>query len=292
MLLKDFIAQSVAALGDVYPEAEARRVVAILCESLLGVRSYTHLVEPETVIPPSCEASLAAAMERLRAAEPVQYLTGHAPFCGFDFRVTRDVLIPRPETECLVREACAAASSLRGRPGAPLRILDLCTGSGCIAWALALSLPGAQVTGVDVSEAALAVARGQDFSGETGVRGALAPSFVLCDILDGQIPFAAGSFDLVVANPPYLPEARKAQMRRNVLDYEPGLALFVPDDDPLLFYRAVARWSRHCLAPGGRGFAEIDEAFGPESRAVFLQNGFENAAIIRDFFGKDRIVAY
>ena len=172
MLLKDFIAEGVASLRDLYPEEEARSLVLMLCAAKLGVQRYTHLIEPQTEIPPGREEELSEAMERLRDAEPVQYVTGVASFCGHDFRVTRDVLIPRPETECLVREACEAAEALArmktaaGRAGEPLRILDLCTGSGCIAWSLSLALPGARVTGVDVSEAALEVARGQAFGRE------------------------------------------------------------------------------------------------------------------------------
>lgn len=288
MLLKDFITDAVAALRALYPEQEARSVVRMLCEDLLDVRSYTHILEPETEIPPSREAVLSDAMRRLLSAEPLQYVTGHASFCGFDFRVTPDVLIPRPETECLVREACAAAAAMER----PIRVLDLCTGSGCIAWSIALLLPDARVTGVDISEAALSVAAGQDLSGAIRQLGGQAPSFVRCDILGDEIPFPAASFDLVLANPPYIPAAQKAAMRRNVLDYEPPLALFVPDEDPLLFYRAVARWARYCLAPGGRGFVEIHEDLGAETRALFQQNGFDGSVILDDYLGKNRIVAF
>lgn len=288
MLLKDFIADAVAALRGLYPEQEARSIVLGLCEDLLGVRSYTHILEPGTEIAPGQEAALAAAMERLKAAEPLQYVTGHATFCGFDFKLTPDVLIPRPETECLVREACAAAATM----APPIRVLDLCTGSGCIAWSVALLLPGARVTGVDISETALAVAAGQEFSIPLRQAGGEAPAFIRCDILGDDIPFTAASFDLILANPPYVLESQKAAMRRNVLDYEPSLALFVPDADPLLFYRAVARWARHCLAPGGRGFVEINEDLGPETRALFLQNGFEKSIVLDDYLGKNRIVAF
>ena len=193
MLLKDFIAEGVASLRDLYPEEEARSLVLMLCAAKLGVQRYTHLIEPQTEIPPGREEELSDAMERLRDAEPVQYVTGVASFCGHDFRVTRDVLIPRPETECLVREACEAAEALArmktaaGRAGEPLRILDLCTGSGCIAWSLSLALPGARVTGVDVSEAALEVARGQAFGRELRRLGARAPEFIRQDILEADI---------------------------------------------------------------------------------------------------------
>ncbi len=298
MLLKDFIAEGVASLRDLYPEEEARSLVLMLCEAKLGVQRYTHLIEPQTEIPPGREEELSEAMGRLRDAEPVQYVTGVASFCGHDFRVTRDVLIPRPETECLVREACEAAEALArmktaaGRAGEPLRILDLCTGSGCIAWSLSLALPGARVTGVDVSEAALEVARGQAFGRELRRLGARAPEFIRQDILEADIPFPEHSFDLVLSNPPYVLESQKAAMRRNVLDYEPALALFVPDGDPLLFYRAVARWSRHCLSPWGRGFAEINEDLGLQTRDVFAAEGFDRAAVRKDFFGKNRLISY
>ena len=172
MLLKEFIAEGVASLRDLYPEAEARSIILMLCEALLGVQRYTHLIEPQTEVPAAKERALSEALERLKAAEPVQYVTGVASFCGHEFRVTKDVLIPRPETECLVQEACAAAEALErmrtaaGRSGEALRILDLCTGSGCIAWSLALALPGARVTGVDISEKALEVARGEKTIGK------------------------------------------------------------------------------------------------------------------------------
>ncbi|MBQ3723854.1 MAG: peptide chain release factor N(5)-glutamine methyltransferase [Bacteroidales bacterium] len=298
MLLKDFINESVASLRDLYPEKEARSIVLMLCEAVLGVQRYTHLIEPQTEVPASREAVLSEAMERLRAAEPVQYVTGVASFCGHDFRVTKDVLIPRPETECLVQEACAAVEALErmrlaaGRAGEPLRILDLCTGSGCVAWSMALALPGARVTGVDVSEEALAVARGQEFGRTLRRAGARAPEFIRMDILDPGASLPEGAFDLVLSNPPYILESQKAAMRRNVLDYEPALALFVPDEDPLLFYRAIARWSKHCLAPWGRGFAEINEDLGPQTRALFIAEGFSRAAVRKDFFGKNRLISY
>ena len=298
MLLKEFIAEGVASLRDLYPEEEARSIILMLCEALLGVQRYTHLIEPQTEVPATKERALSEALERLKAAEPVQYVTGVASFCGHIFRVTKDVLIPRPETECLVQEACAVAETLErmrtaaGCAGEALRILDLCTGSGCIAWSLALALPGARVTGIDISEKALEVARGQDFGRALRRAGARAPEFIQMDILDPEASLPEGAFDLVLSNPPYILESQKAAMRRNVLDYEPALALFVPDGDPLLFYRAVARWSRHCLAPWGRGFVEINEDLGPQTQALFVTEGFSRVAVRKDFFGKNRLISY
>ena len=298
MLLKDFIAEGVASLRDLYPEEEARSLVLMLCAAKLGVQRYTHLIEPQTEIPPGREEELSEAMERLRDAEPVQYVTGVASFCGHDFRVTRDVLIPRPETECLVREACEAAEALArmktaaGRAGEPLRILDLCTGSGNIAWTVALAVPGSRVVGVDNSEGALDVARSQNFSSEMKATGAQAPTFVNADVLDPEQEFNFGEFDLILSNPPYVMESERGQMRKNVLDYEPASALFVPDEDPLKFYRAIARWSDRFLAAEGKGLTEINEVLGKETEAVFKEAGFAQTDIVKDFYDKNRFIFY
>ena len=269
---------------------------SVLLSHLTGRPPLELRLDTDTELPPETAEAFRALLVRRCERVPLQWLTGEQEFLGHRFRVTPDVLIPRPETECLVREACEAAAALRkgvsGRSGEGLRILDLCTGSGCVAWSLALSLPGARVTGVDLSDGALAVARGQDFSQELSRTGAFAPVFVRGDILDPAIPLPGEAFDLVLANPPYIPVSLKSRMRPNVTEYEPSLALYVPDEDPLVFYRAIAALSRRCLLPGGRGFAEIHEDLGPESCAVFRNSGFEKASLIRDFYGKNRIVAY
>ncbi len=298
MLLAQFIRQGTSALEPLYPEAEARSIVLMLCEALIGTQSYTHIVEPQYTINPKDEEPLSQALERLKAGEPIQYVIGRAQFCGRNFRVTPDVLIPRPETELLVQEAVRLADMTRrqripfGKSASPVRVLDLCTGSGCIAWSVALAVPGAQVMGVDISEKALEVARSQDFSQELKATGAVAPTFVQADVLDTEQAFDQGPFDLILSNPPYIMEKEKAQMRRNVLDYEPGLALFVPDEDPLLFYRAVARWSQRFLAPEGKGLSEINEALGKETAEVFRHFGFPQSETESDFFDKNRFVFY
>ena len=224
--------------------------------------------------------------------EPLQYVTGVQEFCGRRFRVAPGVLIPRPETEMLVAEATE-----RLRPlllGKPLpKVLDLCTGSGCIAWSIALEAPGAVVTGVDISEAALALARSQFAAEGPGVpREAAAPEFVLQDVLEVPESFAGAPLDVITANPPYIRESEKAAMHRNVLEYEPALALFVPDEDPLLFYRAVARWALRFLKPGGWGIAEINEELGAETAAVFESAGLRKVEKHGDFFGKERFVSF
>lgn len=298
MLLSEFIRKGTRSLESLYPSREAHNIVLMLCEALLGVRGYTHIVEPETVVDPSLEPGLLAALDRLSGGEPVQYVLGYADFCGFRFKVTPDVLIPRPETEQLVREAVKEAARLQrqrspyGRHAAPVRVLDLCTGSGCIAWSVALSVPGTEVVAVDISEPALAVARSQDFARECKERKAKAPVFVCADVLDTEQAFDHGTFDLILSNPPYITESEKDRMHRNVLEHEPFLALFVQDSDPLLFYRAIAGWSRRFLTEEGRGMAEINEALGKETEAVFRTAGFRSTGLVTDIFDRNRFVVY
>ena len=298
MLLADFIKKGVAALEPLYPTAEAHSIVLMLCESLIGTKSYTHIVEPRYDIDKKAEQPLAEAMLRLQAGEPIQYVIGRTDFCGHSFKVNRNVLIPRPETELLVREAIKIAGRIQrmripyGKSAEPVRVLDLCTGSGNIAWSVALGVPGARVVGVDISDTALDVAISQNFSADLKSTGALAPTFVAADVLDTEQEFNYGSFDLVLSNPPYIMEKERALLRKNVVDYEPASALFVPDDDPLLFYRAVARWSERFLSPEGKGLTEINEVLPKETVAVFRDYGFGEIDVVKDFFDKNRFVFY
>lgn len=294
MLLKDFISESSSALLDIYPAEEARAIVLMVCEAVLGTKSYTHIIEPATEVPLSRISELGCLMDRLRAAEPVQYVLGHTVFHGLEFKVTHDVLIPRPETEEIVEAAIAAAGRLAAAQveARPLRVLDLCTGSGCIAWSLALALPGSEVVAVDISDSALEVARSQEFTSLLSERSARAPEFVHADVLDLDHVPQWGSFDLIISNPPYVMDSQKPDMRRNVLEHEPALALFVPDDDPLIFYRAVAAWARQLLAPGGVGFVEINDLLGTGTEDVFKAAGFTHTSILRDFAQKDRAVSF
>lgn len=284
MLLAEFIRESVPALEKLYPSPEARGLVLMLCEERLGVRSYTHIVEPLFEIPEAALSGLKADMSRLAAGEPIQYVLGYTEFCGRKFKVGPSVLIPRPETGQLVDESLKLLAAM----GRPAKVLDLCTGSGCIAWSVALGAPGVSVTATDISEPALALARSQfkDVSS-----GANAPEFVCSDLLGGCRE-VCGCFDLLLSNPPYVMEKEKAAMRRNVLEHEPGIALFVPDDDPLLFYRALASVSLRLLDSSGTGIVEINEALGPETAAVFEAAGYKKTEILRDIFGKDRFVRF
>lgn len=299
MLLTEFIREGTAALEHLYPTAEARSIVLMLCEDRIGTKSYTHIVEPSYRIAKKALPGLEADMQRLAAGEPIQYVIGRAEFCGFSFRVSPDVLIPRPETELLCRNAIREAARIQrmrspyGKQADPVRILDLCTGSGNIAWTLALSVPGVQVTGVDISEAALKVASSQPFGEWLKERGAAAPRFLRRDILDTSGDYADfGRYDLILSNPPYIMESERKLLRRNVKDYEPEGALFVSDEDPLVFYRAVAAIAGRCLAPQGKGIVEINEVLGKETEALFREAGYPLTEIVKDFYEKNRFIVF
>ena len=295
MLLRTFISSARESLRRLYPEEEAKAIVARLCEELLGVSGYAHILEPSLEIPEDKGEAVVSAMDRLAAGEPLQYVLGYAYFCGRKFRVTPDVLVPRPETgqlcDIVIRHGIAPRT----------RILDLCTGSGCIAWALACTAPGVEVSGLDISSAALAVAASQDIRMP---EGCLRPEFILYDVLSGESGLdaasgaaghAAGSyaaFDIIVSNPPYVRESEKPLMHRNVLEYEPGLALFVPDSDPLVFYRAIAGIAGTRLRQDGFGAVEINEAFGPPVAGIFSDAGFRDVCMLEDFRSKIRFVTF
>jgi len=283
VLLADFIRDGARRLETLYPSPEARGLVLMLCAEKLGTASYTHIVEPQTRIPDDRLAELEEDLRRLAGGEPIQYVLGVAEFCGHRFAVGPGVLVPRPETELLVADAVRLLREM-DLDRAP-RVLDLCTGSGCIAWSIAKEVRDAEVVGVDLSETALGYARGQ-FPGET------VPTFLRADVLDTEQDFPYGPFDLIVSNPPYVLERERAQMRRNVLEHEPAMALFVPDDDPLRFYRAVARWAQRFLRPGGAGVVEINETLGPETAAVFRDAGLKNVQNVPDFYEKIRFVRF
>lgn len=298
MLLAEFVKAGTKALESLYPQKEARSIVLMLCEEVLGTENYTHIVEPEFKIDGKKLPELEAAMERLKKMEPVQYVLGHTEFYGRTFKVDPAVLIPRPETELLCRDAIKLGMrvyrmrSPYGKNAEPVRILDLCTGSGCIAWTMALSIPGSRVTAVDISDAALEVAAGQDFASELKSKETFKPEFIKADVLDSEQEIELGPFDMVLSNPPYIMESEKEDMRRNVLEYEPESALFVPDDDPLLFYRAIARWSQLFMSPDGVGLSEVNESLARQTETVFKAAGYAHTEIVRDLSDKNRYIIY
>ena len=276
--LADIQAEMRSQLAPIYSGRELQQIVFELLEHF-GFTRVQAIAYPDAKISETDYQRLQAMLKRLADGEPLQYVLGKEQFMGMPFGVCRDVLIPRPETEELVRliaDRCKVPSP---------RIVDVGTGSGCIAVSLAKLIEGAQVTAVDVSEAALSVAR------QNAERNDAQVEFVCADILTDNQLFAPQSLDVVVSNPPYVTESDKQQMSPNVLDYEPHLALFVPDADPLLFYRRIASQSAQWLKSGGQLFFEINERFGRETVQLIETLQFDNVELHRDFYGKDRMVS-
>ena len=225
------------------------------------------------------EAELKGLQQRLLEGEPVQYVVGETEFCGHRFHTAHGVLIPRPETEELCRWIVEEWKEESGK-----RLLDIGTGSGCIACTLAAELKEAQVGAWDISADALRIARGN------AERLGVSVNFELVDALQPPHP-TPGSLDIIVSNPPYVCHEERADMERHVLDHEPSLALFVPDDDPLLFYRAIADYALQALRPGGRLYFELNCRFAHETADMLQQTGFSDVCIRKDQYGKDRFIS-
>ena len=280
MLLRELISKGTETISQAFPEREAREMVLMFLQPSIGTSRHTHILEPLYEVSEEASAEALGAFGRMASGEPIQYIIGKAYFYDREFKVTPDVLIPRPETELLVREAVNWARR-SGRKS--LRVLDLCTGSGCISWSMALELPGTEVTAVDISDGALAVAAGQKFECDN------APKFIKADVLAGPVE-GLGAFDMILSNPPYVMDSEKALMRRNVLDHEPWLALFVSDDDPLIFYRAVAAWAKQLLKSDGLCLVEINESLGRQTAKVFEDTGFRDVEVLQDLNSRDRFI--
>ena len=261
-------------LATCYPEREAHAVALRVLEDAFGVSRTDVYADKVRKFSSEEEQRWQHIAERLSAGEPLQYVLGEAEFCGRSFGVAPGVLIPRPETEELM---ALVEQSVSGR----CRILDAGTGSGCIAVSLALALPEAEVQAWDISPEALSVAQGN------AERWGAAVDFRLCDMLTAA---PDERFDVVVSNPPYVCERERFDMTPQVLEHEPALALFVPDDDPLRFYRALVGLSVRCLNSGGLLAVEINEAYGAETADLFSRSGLTEVQILFDGFGKPRFV--
>ena len=259
-----------------YTAEEVSALSRIVCCDLLGQAPTDYYLGKDIVLSPKKEQELEDILQRLSRFEPLQYIEGRTLFLGREFWVAPGVLIPRPETEELVE------LMLKEIP-ADARILDVGTGSGCIAISLAKELPDALVTAWDVSPEALSVARANARKLQADVR------FVECDVLACQVD-EVGLYDVIVSNPPYVTEAEKADMEPNVLQWEPSLALFVPDDDPLRFYRRIAVLGRDMLADGGRLYFEINRAYGREMVEMLRTMGYVGVRVEKDLSQNDRFV--
>lgn len=275
-------------LTERFPQREAEQLMRILLEDLFDIDQKHQLMEPELRIDELQYTRLANAVKRLLEGVPVQYVTGKAWFDGLLFEVNGSVLIPRPETEELVQWAAEALTRRTIELGSvtvdrPLRIWDVGTGSGCIAVAMAKRFPQAEVKAFDVSKEALETARRNVIYNKVKV------DFIYDDVLHPQSLVWHQTVDLVISNPPYIRESERVTMERNVLDHEPSQALFVPDDDPLLFYRQILTLAKHQLNPNGAIWFEINEALAQETVLLAHSIGFE-AKVFNDFAGKERFV--
>lgn len=264
------------ALSPLYDPREVESMTRVIMEDVLKWRPVDIVMRDSDQLPDFFPSRLDDIIARLQRHEPLQYILGKARFHGHNFTVTPAVLIPRPETEQLVDMI------IDQNTGSDLDVLDIGTGSGCIAISLARALKFAQVTATDVSTSALAVAQHNAQALGTRVR------FVEHNILTSRAPIEA--WDIIVSNPPYITMSEKNSMDRNVLDYEPAGALFVPDADPMLYYRAIAAYASQALKNGGRLYLEINRAMASLTTSTLHQARLSNIQLYNDFNGNNRFV--
>lgn len=266
-----------------YDESEAKAVIRMVLEVVFGFSLADLYSDKVNELSSDEEEVLREIVGRLQKGEPVQYVLGQSDFCGRAFTVRPGVLIPRSETA----ELCEWITARHAHSN-HLRIVDIGTGSGCIAVTLALNLPHPRVEGWDISSEALRIARENNERLKAGVR------FLKKDILAPGLSEKAakdkGEIDIMISNPPYICMKERGKMERNVLDYEPETALFVPDDDPLRFYRAIAEYGKTALKPGGELYFEINPLYAGELKAMLEKTGYGNLEIRKDQFGKQRMM--
>lgn len=277
--VRDIVGLFHEELDGMYGSGEVGVFLDMLFEAFLGWDKVRLLTSREQTIDQSDLLRFHWALEDLKKHRPIQHIIGYTDFCSCKIKVSSDVLIPRPETEEIVDWIIKHLNIQHST----FNILDLCTGSGCIAIALKKNFPTANVTAVDVSPAALEIARQNAKNNGTEVR------FLQADVLSG-IDGLNGSYGLIVSNPPYVMEKERAQMAANVLDYDPALALFVPDDNPLQFYKAIATIAKKHLAKDGLLVVEINESLADETCAVLKAQGF-TPKVHEDFRGKPRWIS-
>lgn len=265
-------------LEGLYPPEETEGFISILFSHLKQYNLTDLLLKKEEILTPAEFQNLKRIVARLKQKEPIQYILGETEFYGLPFKLTPNVLIPRPETEELVEWV------LKLKRNSSIRILDVGTGSGCIPIAVKKNWPQAQVFACDISEKALQIAKTNAGINQVEI------AFFHLNILNPTLPTSFPKIDVLISNPPYVTESEKKRMGSNVLDHEPEQALFVPDDDPLRFYKALTTFAKKHLTHGGNLFWEINEAFGKECVGLLKENGFINVKLRQDINGKDRML--
>ncbi|HNX66963.1 MAG TPA: peptide chain release factor N(5)-glutamine methyltransferase [Bacteroidales bacterium] len=275
--IKEILQEMSEMFGELYPPQEAKSIASMITEEFTGMSRARQMVAGDRALSPEQQKDILSASIRVADGEPLQYVLGYTIFCGHRFEVNSNVLIPRPETEEMTSLIITENNGFKGT------LTDYCTGSGCIAVSLALAFPEATVCATDISVKAIETARKNAIQNNADV------SFYNHDILNsGSEVFIP--CDIIVSNPPYVMEKERKEMRSNVLDHEPGLALFVPDDNPLLYYRKLASIALESLSTDGKIYIEINEALGDETIALFCCEGFKKTRIIKDIRGKERII--
>ncbi|AXG70935.1 release factor glutamine methyltransferase [Kordia sp. SMS9] len=286
MLLKDIQDIFHKELDDIYGKNEVDSFFFMLTEAYVGLERFALVLTPDFVITKAQETPLFEALSELKLEKPIQHILGKAHFYGLDFFVNEHTLIPRPETEELV--ALILLNIKKLFKDKPLRILDIGTGSGCIAIALQKNLPNADVYALDISEDALKVAQ------KNAERNDVSVEFMQADVLSlkdlNVFEEDELLFDLIVSNPPYVRNLEKAEMQKNVLEYEPDSALFVADDNPLVFYDQIANLAKAYLQPNGSLYFEINQYLGQEMVEMLKEKQFHNIELRKDIFGVDRMV--
>lgn len=274
-------------LTPLYAAGEAQAIARMALDMRFGLSLTDVLCGKVNDLSAEDTRLLEEIVRRLETGEPVQYVLGEAPFCGRNFHVEPGVLIPRPETEMLLPLICKAA---KASPSSPVTILDIGTGSGCIAITASLKLPEAQVTAWDISDKALHIA--QNNAERLGARVTFEKQNALTaaeDYTDNTFP-GSRQYDIIVSNPPYIAERERKNMAPNVLDHEPTVALFVPDATPLLFYKAISHYAVKALKPSGCLLFEINPLFAEELKEMLQEAGFNDVELMTDLFGKQRMV--
>ena len=291
MKLKNIKQEFVEALSGLYPLEEIQSFFTILSEAYLGLSRIEIALQPEKEITAENSKKIYKAIYRLKQFEPIQYIIGETEFYGLTFFVNKDVLIPRPETEELVawivkesRENREERKDLLIANEESKNILDIGTGSGCIAVSLAYSLPSAKVSALDISLGALSIAK------QNAKKNKVTVNFLKVDVLNIEEDLFKEEFDVIVSNPPYVRELEKSQIEPNVIKYEPHTALFVEDEDPLLFYRKIAQFSQTYLKSDGTLFFEINEYLSKELIIMLTNEGFTDVILKKDIFGKARMI--
>ena len=270
----EIVSHLAACIEHLYSRQEQLRIARMVAAALSGESEMKFLIDPNEII----DIKLGDVAEQLSAGRPVQYIIGKTEFCGEEFTVREGVLIPRPETEELVMWAREEAKEFPSP-----RILDLCTGSGCIAIALKKLIPAATITAIDLSAEALAIAQENATKLGTEVR------FLADDVLQSVPQLGDKQFDIIVSNPPYIPISEREAMHINVTNFEPAMALFVEDSDPLIFYREIARIAKSRLSDRGALLFEIHELLADETQQMLQSEGFE-AELRHDFLNKPRMI--